>query len=60
MAPASGLIIRTSNGGLSNNHMLARGAFVGSALPGLPLVGFGVLAVTLVVIGGGRSIVGKK
>jgi len=52
-------LTRTSNGGLSNNHTLMRGAFAGSALPALPLVGFGALALSLAVIGG-RSLMGKK
>jgi len=53
------IIFRTSNGGLSNNQSLFRGAFVGASLPALPLIGFGALALSLAVIGG-RSLVGKK
>ena len=56
---SSWLLIRTSNGGLSNNQYVLRGLFVGSALPALPLVGFGVLALSLAVVGG-RSLMGKK
>jgi hypothetical protein len=52
-------IERTSNGGLQNIQYDLRGAFVGSALPALPLVGFGVLALSLAVIGG-RSMMGRK
>ena len=52
-------IQRTSNGGLQNSRYDMRGAFVGSALPALPLVGFGALALSLAVIGG-RALVGKK
>ena len=52
-------IERTSNGGLQNSRYDIRGAFVGSALPALPLIGFGALALSLAVIGG-RSLVGKK
>jgi len=59
MQATSWFLIRTSNGGLSNNHYLMRGIFVGSALPALPLVGFGILALSLAVVGG-RSLMGKK
>ena len=52
-------IERTSNGGLQNSQYDMRGAFVGSALPALPLIGFGALALSLAVIGG-RSLIGKK
>jgi len=52
-------IERTSNGGLQNSRYNIRGAFVGSALPALPLIGFGALALSLAVIGG-RSLVGRK
>jgi len=52
-------IQRTSNGGLQNSRYDLRGAFVGSALPALPLVGFGALALGLGVIGA-RAVVGKK
>jgi len=52
-------LTRTSNGGLSNNHVLVSGNFVGSALPALPLIGFGALALSLAVLGG-RALVGKK
>jgi hypothetical protein len=52
-------IERTSNGGLQNSRYDMKGAFVGSALPALPLVGFGALALSLAVIGG-RSLIGKK
>ena len=56
---ASWVLNRTSNGGLSNNMELSRGAFVGAALPALPLVGFGALALSLAIVGG-RSLMGKK
>lgn len=52
-------LIRTSNGGLSNNHYRMRGVFVGAALPALPLIGFGALALSLAIVGG-RSLIGKK
>ena len=52
-------IERTSNGGLQNSDYLMRGAFSGSQLPALPLIGFGALALSLAVIGG-RSLLGKK
>ena len=50
---------RTSNGGLVNTLYDMRGAFAGSTLPALPLIGFGALALSLAVIGG-RSLLGKK
>jgi hypothetical protein len=50
---------RTSNGGLTNTQALLRGAYTGSALPALPLIGFGALALSLAVIGA-RSLMGKK
>jgi hypothetical protein len=59
MQSSTWFLIRTSNGGLSNNHYLQRGAFVGAALPALPIVGFGILALGLAVVGG-RAIAGKK
>jgi hypothetical protein len=46
-----GYIVRTSNGGLTNNGSRPRGALHGAALPALPLVGLGALAVGLAVIG---------
>jgi hypothetical protein len=52
-------ITRTNNGGLSNTNYLLRGAFQGAGLPALPLVGFGVLALSLAAIGG-RALVGRK
>jgi len=52
-------IERTSNGGLQNSQYDMKGAFVGSSLPALPLIGFGALALSLAVIGG-RSLIGKK
>ena len=52
-------IDRTTNGGLSNTQLVLRGAFHGSSLPALPLVGFGALALSLAIIGG-RSLMGKK
>jgi hypothetical protein len=56
---AAPYIFRTSNGGLSNNQYRLRGAFHGSSLPALPLIGFGALALSLAVIGA-RSLMGKK
>ena len=52
-------IFRTTAGGTSNQSIIQRGAFQGSALPALPLVGFGALALSLAVVGG-RSLMGKK
>jgi len=52
-------ITRTSNGGLSNNGNIIQGALHGSAIPALPLVGFGALALSLAAIGG-RALLGKK
>ena len=56
---ANFFITRTTNGGLTNTQETQFGAFVGSALPALPLIGFGVLAVALTVIGG-RTLIGRK
>jgi len=52
-------ISATSNGGLQNNRNDLRGAFQGSALPALPLVGFGALALSLAAIGI-RATAGRK
>jgi hypothetical protein len=52
-------ITRTNNGGLSNTNYLLRGAFQGSGLPALPLVGFGALALSLAAIGG-RTLLGRR
>ena len=59
LAAANFFITRTTNGGLTNVQETQLGAFVGSALPALPLVGFGVLALSLAVVGG-RTIMGRK
>jgi len=48
---ATPYIFSTGNGGLSNTQREWRGVFVGASLPALPLVGFGALALTLVVVG---------
>jgi hypothetical protein len=55
----TGYIDRTTNGGLSNSQIVLRGAFQGSSLPALPLVGAAALALSLAVVGG-RSLMGKK
>jgi hypothetical protein len=52
-------IFQISNGGQTNNSLHLRGALHGSAIPALPLVGFGALALSLAVIGA-RSMMGKK
>ncbi|MEE2663690.1 MAG: hypothetical protein VX681_06200, partial [Myxococcota bacterium] len=52
-------LTRTSNGGLSNNGNRIQAALHGSAIPALPLVGFGALALSLAAIGG-RALLGKK
>ena len=52
-------ITRTSNGGLSNNGDVVQAALHGSAIPALPIVGFGALALSLAAIGG-RALLGKK
>ena len=56
---ASPYIEVTSTGGQTNNTIVIQGAFHGSALPALPLIGFGALAVALAVIGG-RALMAKK
>jgi hypothetical protein len=50
---ASPFIYVIANGGLTNGQSLLRGAFQGASLPAVPLVGFGALACSLVVIGAG-------
>ena len=50
---------RTASGGTSNVTHFIRGTFHGTSLPALPLVGFGALAVALVVVGG-RALAGRK
>ena len=52
-------LTRTTNGGLSNNGNVIQAALHGSAIPALPLVGFGALALSLAAIGG-RALLGKK
>jgi hypothetical protein len=49
----------TGNGGLTNGRFALRGAFQGSSLPALPLVGFGALAVSVALIGA-RTLAGRK
>jgi len=55
----SNYIWGTFNGGVSNAQMLLRGSFVGGAVPALPLVGAGALAVGL-AIAGARSAMRRK
>lgn len=43
---------RTSNGGLANDAHVLRGRFVGESLPALPVVGLGLLAAALALVGG--------
>ena len=59
MEAANFYIHLTLSGGMSNVGTLLRGAFVGASLPALPLVGFGALALALVVIGG-RALMARK
>ena len=54
-----GYITRTSNGGLTNNGTRPRGAFIGSSLPALPMVGFGAVALGLALTGS-RALRAKK
>lgn len=56
---ATPYITRTNNAGLSNTQNLTRGALTGSSLPAMPLVGFGALALSLLVVGG-RAVIRKK
>ena len=56
---AAQYITRTTNGGLSNNGNVIQAALHGGAIPALPLVGFGALALSLAAIGG-RALLGKK
>jgi hypothetical protein len=59
MTAASNYIEQTNNGGTSNRQRLLRGAYVGAAIPALPLVGAGALALGL-LIAGTRSVMRKK
>jgi len=59
LAATQAMLFRTSNGGLTNFSENPKGAFVGSALPALPLIGFGALALSLGVMGV-RSLIGRK
>jgi hypothetical protein len=52
-------LLRSSNGGLTNNLSVLRGAFHGNSLPALPLVGAAALALSLAIVGG-RALSGKK
>ena len=56
---ASQYITGTHNGGTSNRQRLIRGAYVGSSIPALPLLGAGALALGLAVAGT-RSVMRKK
>ena len=48
---AAPYIFSSANGGLQNIRYDLRGAFAGTSLPALPLVGFGVLAAALATLG---------
>ena len=56
---ATPYINQTTNGGVSNSMWLLRGKLFGATLPALPLLGFGALAVSLLVIGGRAALKGK-
>jgi hypothetical protein len=56
---ASTYIQRTSMGGQANTQWDLRGAYVGSGLPALPLVGMGAMALGLLVVGA-RTVIRKK
>ena len=56
---ATPYIDQTNNGGVGNSTYLLRGKLFGSTLPALPLLGFGALAVSLLVIGG-RAVLKDK
>ena len=49
---ATPYINQTNNGGVGNSMYILRGKLFGATLPALPLLGFGALAVSLLVIGG--------
>jgi hypothetical protein len=59
MEAAAFYITRTASGGTSNVTHFIRGTFHGASLPALPLVGFGALAVGLVVVGA-RAMAARK
>jgi hypothetical protein len=52
-------IFSTANGGLQNIRYVLRGSFSGASLPAVPLLGFGALALSLVVVGT-RALLGRK
>lgn len=56
---ASQYITGTFNGGTSNRQRLIRGAYVGSSIPALPLLGAAALALGLAVTGA-RTVLRKK
>jgi len=56
---ATPFVTRTQNGALANSQRVIRGALQGAALPALPLVGFGALALGLAAVGA-RSVMRKK
>ena len=56
---ATSFITGTNNGGTSNRQRIIRGAYVGTSVPALPLVGAGVLALGL-AIAGTRTVLRKK
>jgi hypothetical protein len=56
---ATSYITGTNMGGTSNRQSLLRGAYVGSSIPALPLIGAGALALGLAVAGT-RSFMRKK
>ena len=56
---ATSYISGTNNGGTSNRQRILRGAYTGSSIPALPLLGAGALALGLAVAGT-RSVMRKK
>ena len=57
---ATPYINQTNNGGVGNSQYILRGKLFGASLPALPLVGFGALAVSLLVIGGRAALRGRE
>lgn len=56
---ASSYITGTNNGGTSNRQRIIRGAYVGSSIPALPLLGAAALALGFLAVGT-RSLLRKK
>ena len=59
LVAANNWVHQTNNGGTSNRQRLIKGTYVGAAIPALPLIGAGALAIALLAAGT-RSVMRKK